>query len=167
VGRPRKISASSIARAAGISQQAVSKNPHLKHAADGSIDAGASIEALEKIEDAQARKERALADLRELELAERRGELVSLAEVNEQAFSTARSVRDAMLAIPDRTAAILAAESDPVKLHNALTVEIRKALGTTSTELSDLVRSGIDAGSTAPGVGVGGQTPETPPAGGG
>jgi len=167
VGRKVKISASALARAAGISQQAVSKNQHLKHAEDGSIDAKASIESLEKLEDAQARKERALADLRELELAERRGELVSLAEVNEEAFAAARSVRDAMLAIADRTAAILAAESDPVKLHKILTDEIRKALGTTSTELPDLVRPGVNAGSTAPGIGVGGQAPEASPASGG
>lgn len=77
---------------------------------------------------AQARKEQALADLRELELAEKEFRLIDRAGVESQAFATARTVRDSMLAIPDRISSLLAAENSAPKVHEALTQEIRKAL---------------------------------------
>lgn len=77
---------------------------------------------------AQARKERALADKHELELLERRGELVERKASDRQAFETARIVRDGLMAIPDRLASLLAAESDVRKVHGILSDEIRKAL---------------------------------------
>ena len=39
-----------------------------------------------------------------------------------------RTFRDGMLNIPDRVAAVLAAESDPARVHEILATEIRKAL---------------------------------------
>ena len=67
-----------------------------------------------------------------LELRARQGELVPVADVQVAAFNRARIVRDGMLNIPDRVAAVLAAESDEGKVHALLSAEIRTAL----TELS-------------------------------
>ena len=61
------------------------------------------------------------------------GKLVSADEVRIAAFRRARIVRDGMLNLPDRLAAILAAEQDATKVHTLLTNEIRTVL----VELSD------------------------------
>jgi len=49
------------------------------------------------------------------------------------AFNRYRIFRDGMLNIPDRLAAVVAAESDPRRVHELMSTEIRKAL----TEFSD------------------------------
>jgi hypothetical protein len=61
------------------------------------------------------------------------GKLVSADEVRIAAFRRARIVRDGMLNLPDRLAAVLAAEHDATKVHTLLTNEIRTVL----VELSD------------------------------
>lgn len=78
--------------------------------------------------EARAQHERFKARLAQLELEEREGKLVDAAEVRKEAFRTARVVRDAMMNLPDRIAAELAAESNQFKVHQKLTKEIRRAL---------------------------------------
>lgn len=56
------------------------------------------------------------------------GELVEKRKVKMEAFNVARKVRDAMLNIPSRMSAQLAAETDPHKVHTILEEEIVKAL---------------------------------------
>ena len=77
---------------------------------------------------ARARKETALAGLRELQLRERTGELVEVAAVGAAAFRKARVVRDRLQNIPARCSGILAAESDQMKVFEILTREIDEAL---------------------------------------
>lgn len=77
---------------------------------------------------ARAVREQFLARLAKIEFEERSGKLVSRDEVQVAAFNKFRTFRDGMLNIPDRVAAVLAAESDPHKVHEVLTTEIRKAL---------------------------------------
>lgn len=77
---------------------------------------------------ARAVRENYLARLAKIEYEERLGKLVSRDEVQVAAFNKFRTFRDGMLNIPDRVSAMLAAESDPVKVHATLTTEIRKAL---------------------------------------
>jgi phage terminase Nu1 subunit (DNA packaging protein) len=72
------------------------------------------------------RSEKARAQLMELELAEREGKLVSADDVRRATTQKARIARDAMLSLPSRVAAELAAETDPGKVHDRLAVEIRK-----------------------------------------
>jgi hypothetical protein len=55
---------------------------------------------------------------------------VEVSRVQREAFSAARAVRDALGNIPDRVSNQMAAESDPVVIHQTLTEEIRKALET-------------------------------------
>jgi hypothetical protein len=44
------------------------------------------------------------------------------------AADTARKTRDALLAVPDRIAALLAAETDPARVHAVLSNELKQAL---------------------------------------
>ena len=59
---------------------------------------------------------------------ERIAKLVSGEEVQVAAFNKFRQFRDAMINLPDRLAAMLAAESVETTVHALLTTEIRKAL---------------------------------------
>jgi hypothetical protein len=77
---------------------------------------------------ARAVRENYLARLAKIDYEERLGKLVSRDEVQVAAFNRFRTFRDGMLNIPDRVAAMLAAENDPRKVHETLTTEIRKAL---------------------------------------
>ena len=75
-----------------------------------------------------------MARLAKIEFEERSGKLVNREEVTVAAFTAARTIRDSLLNIPDRVAAMLAAESDSVRTHQLLTDEIRKALGELSSQ---------------------------------
>jgi len=77
---------------------------------------------------ARAIRENFSARLAKLDYEERLGKLVNRDEVQVAAFNKFRTFRDGMLNIPDRVAAQLAAETDPAKVHEILTTEIRKAL---------------------------------------
>ena len=77
---------------------------------------------------ARAVREHCQARLAKIEYEERVGSLVSKDEVQVAAFNTHRVIRDAMLNIPDRIAAMLAAETDEAKCYEILATEIRKAL---------------------------------------
>ena len=76
----------------------------------------------------RAVREAYLARLAKIEYEERLGKLISRDEVQVAAFNKFRIFRDGLLNIPDRVAAVLAAESDSHKVHELLTGEIRKAL---------------------------------------
>jgi len=77
---------------------------------------------------ARAIRESYLARLAKIEFEERTAKLVSRDEVQVAAFTKARTVRDSLLNLPDRLAAMLAAESDADVVHQVMTAEIRKAL---------------------------------------
>jgi hypothetical protein len=77
---------------------------------------------------ARAFREFYQARLAKIEYEERVGKLVSKDEVQIAAFNKYRQYRDHMLNIPDRVAAMLAAESEPAKCYEILQTEIRKAL---------------------------------------
>lgn len=76
----------------------------------------------------RARLATAKADREELELAERRGELVSAAEVRDSAFTVSRLSRDNLLSIPDRCAGIIAGLDDEATIHRVMMDEIRRSL---------------------------------------
>ena len=68
------------------------------------------------------------AKLRRLDFEERSGKLLRRADVEAATFNLYRTFRDRMQNIPERVAAMIAAESDPHRVHEILTTEIRKAL---------------------------------------
>jgi len=87
--------------------------------------------------ESRAKSEHFRAELARLDLEVKEQQLVEVARVQREAFTAARAVRDALGNIPDRVSNQLAAESDPVVIHQTLTEEIRKALET-------LTKSGAD-----------------------
>lgn len=87
--------------------------------------------------DSEARLKRYKAELARIELEEAEGKLVNADKVKRQAFKIARTVRDTMLNIPDRLAAILAAETDNFQVHKILTDEIVQALEALNQSIVD------------------------------
>jgi hypothetical protein len=77
---------------------------------------------------AQAQERAYSAKLAELEYKKAIGELVSAADVQAELSRIFATFREAMQQIPNRLAAVLAAESDQARVHDALDVEIRSAL---------------------------------------
>jgi len=77
---------------------------------------------------ARAVREHYQARLAKIDYEERIAKLVSGEEVQVAAFNKFRQFRDAMINLPDRLAAMLAAESVETTVHALLTTEIRKAL---------------------------------------
>jgi hypothetical protein len=77
---------------------------------------------------ARAVRESYLARLAKIDFEERTEKLVSADEVRVASFNRFRQFRDGMLNIPDRLAAVLAAETNPRQVHELLATEIRKAL---------------------------------------
>jgi hypothetical protein len=77
---------------------------------------------------ARAVREHYMARLAKLDYEQKVGSLVPKAEVQIAAFNERRRFRDHMLNIPDRVAAMLAAETDATRCYDILQVEIRKAL---------------------------------------
>ncbi len=78
--------------------------------------------------DWRTRREAAEAQAAELRLRQQAGELVSAADVGAELARVFVTFREAMLQIPCRLAAVLAAEADQAKVHEALDTEIRGAL---------------------------------------
>ncbi len=93
----------------------------------GQEDDGSSFGASQYTK-ARAVREHYQARLAKLEYEEKVGSLVSKDEVQIATYNMTRQFRDAMLNIPDRIAAMLAAESDAAKCYEILATEIRKAL---------------------------------------
>jgi phage terminase Nu1 subunit (DNA packaging protein) len=76
----------------------------------------------------RARRELAEAKLAEHKLAELRGELVRAAEVKAAWAKKATGLRSALLQIPARLAAVVAAETDQAKCHDLLQGELHQVL---------------------------------------
>lgn len=77
--------------------------------------------------ESRRRKEKALADLREMEAAEKAGKLVPKAEVTRFWAGRCGAIRDSFLSMPDRLAARLAGKHE-AEIRVALRDEIEEAL---------------------------------------
>jgi hypothetical protein len=93
-------------------------------------------EADPTIQEARADKERAAAAMAQLQLAEKLGQVVMADGVSKAASTAAKATRDAVLAIPDRCASLVAAETDVARVHAILSNEIRQALNGLADRLS-------------------------------
>jgi hypothetical protein len=74
------------------------------------------------------------AALKKLEYQRLSGSLIPAEEVRNDAFLTGRRVRDALLGIPDRISASLAAKSDVDEIKKMLNEELRAAIGNIAGE---------------------------------
>jgi len=76
----------------------------------------------------RARREAAEADLAELRRAEELGDLIRTDAVRSAYSRRAAGLREALMQIPARLSPVLAAESDPAKIHDHLQAELRQVL---------------------------------------
>ena len=82
----------------------------------------------ETFSEAARRKEVALADLRELELSVKRGELAPVAEVNAFVSSMILRARDIFTRLAPELRDRLAKETDPIRIHQLIEAETTRAL---------------------------------------
>lgn len=78
------------------------------------------------------------AELARLLMEERQGQLIEAEKVKEEAFVLARTVRDSILAIPDRLSAELCSITDNNEMHSRLTKELVQALENLSGPLAEV-----------------------------
>ncbi len=83
----------------------------------------------------RAIREAYAARLAKLDYEERTGKLVGSEQVKVGWFNVLRILRDRLLNLPDRLAAVLAAEADPGEVRNVLMAELRTVL----TEIADSI----------------------------
>lgn len=79
-------------------------------------------------EEARRRRELAEAQKAELQLAELQGDLIRTADVRAAYAKRAAGLREALLQIPARLAAVMAAETDQAKCHDLLQSELHQVL---------------------------------------
>lgn len=84
----------------------------------------------------KAKREKFEAELAEMKYLQTAGVLVQAPGVRKEAMETARSVRNAILAIPDRIASVLD-PANPARAHKLLTGEIQKVLRELSVGLEE------------------------------
>lgn len=94
----------------------------------------------------RARLSRTQREKLEIDICQRRGELVEAAAVERDAYKTARATRDRLLNVPDRVATLIAAETDPAAVHTLLSTEIRLALQDCIRVLSEATDEGAPDG---------------------
>lgn len=85
-------------------------------------------DAIPELNVSRERREHYQAELAKLEVDLKRKELVPADAVKKEAFNLAKTVREALINIPDRVSNQFAAESDPQAIHMALTHELQSAL---------------------------------------
>jgi len=78
--------------------------------------------------DAELREKIAKAQLAELHLAEKLGEVVNKSDVNKALYTFGAEIRNAILAVPDRTIDNILACDNRTEAHLILTEELTKAL---------------------------------------
>lgn len=86
--------------------------------------------------ESRARREEAEAEIAQMKARERAGELVSAAEVRKEFVETARAVRNGVLAMIDRVAAVLD-PANPARAHKLLTDEATRTLRELSAKLEE------------------------------
>lgn len=85
-------------------------------------------DAIPGVDVSRERKEHYQAELAKLELHQKRKDLLPAEQIKREAFSLAKTIREALINIPDRVANQLAGETDPQAVHMTLTGEITQAL---------------------------------------
>jgi hypothetical protein len=104
-------------------------------AADPDIPPSTASQTQLNFAQARAAREVFQARLTKIELEERQGNLIKRRDVDFQARDCARITRDAILNVPDRVAALLAAENDPAVVRELLDTELRTVLERLAMEI--------------------------------
>lgn len=88
--------------------------------------------------DHRSRRELALAEREELNLAAARKELVSRAVVREAVTRVARAARDVLFALPDQAANLVLGKTDYLEVHGILSAEVRKVAALIADDKIDI-----------------------------
>lgn len=115
------------AKARAAKGKKVAATPAAQVVADAQISTGDSPVA-EPYWKIKARRETAMAAMAELELEKVRGQLIERDRVEAAAYATSRMLRDAILGIPSRISAELAALTDPFEVEMFLRRELSQVL---------------------------------------
>ncbi len=97
------------------------------HKKQAAINAIGDVSRLD-IDEARRRKLAAEAALCELDLSKARGDVISISEVGAVWLDIVSAARSRMLSIPAKMAAVIAPESDPMKIRELLETEIEESL---------------------------------------
>jgi hypothetical protein len=136
-----KVSGAELAREIGQSEGTVSRkrgqgltDDEIRQEANERAAVEKTFEAnKENVRDAKTRKETALADLAELQVAEKKSELIPYADVNKWVSTNIIRARDILLRISPELRDRLAAETDPVKCGELIDAEVYRALAELKT----------------------------------
>jgi hypothetical protein len=120
-----------------VSASSVPQAPLSLGVSDSSPDRGAPLED-DSFRRDRAENERLKKVNAELDLAERLKLLVPVKDVRRVAFESLRETHDTLIRLPDRLAPLIAAETDPVKIHALMTHEIRGALNALAERAAEL-----------------------------
>jgi hypothetical protein len=101
---------------------------HARHDAPSEDVPGGTASANPKYWEAKANREDNLAQLAQLELAKKRGDLVDRQRVETVAFASGRMLRDAMLGLPTQLAPELATMTDAFQIEVKMREALRKVL---------------------------------------
>jgi hypothetical protein len=93
--------------------------------------------------EARARREQFQSKQAELDYLQALGELVSSSDMRRISARRYRAMRDKLLNIPDRLAAVLAAEREPAQVHAVLTADIKRVLNELSDDASAELAAGV------------------------
>lgn len=93
--------------------------------------------AAKQLDVERARLSRAQAERTELELQRGRGRVVDRARMEQAMSEVLVTVRESLLAIPDRVAAIIAAETDEQRVRASISAEIRGSLEALVVRMGD------------------------------
>src|SRR6266446_1471296 len=123
-----------VAAGCPIIQRGTTKTGHKFNSADVIrwVQGRKSSAAVGQSDQARRRYSLAMAELKEIQLAEKRGELVSISAVTATLADELTAVRGRLLAMPGRLASQIAIMSDAAEIEAAIDEEVRGAL----TELS-------------------------------
>ena len=156
-----------IAKAAGLTVAGV-RYKRNRGWSDAEIMSGQVLNSTEDLVDAQRRKEVSLADLRELDLSKRRGELIPLIDVDVAWAALVTITRTGIAGMANACCDSLAAMTDPGEVRAYLIAEIDRRLIHLNEEFSEAARlavvdggEGDSAEDSADGDGMGGVEPAT------
>jgi len=108
-------------------------------------DTGKQPRGVESRADAQARKESAAADLMEIELAQKRGDLIPKEDVDAALKAFGAAVRAALDVFPDQTAPLVAPVIDMDEVHALLSESCRNVLAMVADHLHNQERAAAEA----------------------
>jgi hypothetical protein len=109
---------------------------HIKHDAP-SDDEPAGISADATYWTSKARREGALAELAELELAKKRGGLVELPRVEAIAFAAGRTLRDTVMGLPTQLAPVFASMTDTFQIETKMRDALRQVFADAAKMTAD------------------------------